>query len=76
MPGSGGTARLVKAMGKSKAMEYILSCNTFDAIEAEKSGLVSKIFPPEKLVEEAIKLGNKIASYSQPAVIMAKECIN
>ena len=51
-------------MGKSKAMEYILTGNMFDALEAEKHGLVSRIVEPDKLVEEAVKLGNKIAGFS------------
>ena len=58
VPGCGGTQRLVKAMGKSRAMEYILTGNFFDAQEALQHGIVSKIFEPNALVDEAVKLGN------------------
>jgi enoyl-CoA hydratase/carnithine racemase len=64
IPGCGGTQRLVKAMGKSKAMEYILTGNMFDAQEAEKCGLVSRVVEPGKVVEEALKVAAKIASFS------------
>ncbi|RKP23905.1 ClpP/crotonase-like domain-containing protein [Syncephalis pseudoplumigaleata] len=77
IPGAGGTQRLVKAVGKSKAMEMVLT-GTFNlsAEEAERAGLVSKVFPPEKVVDEAIKTASIIASRSQPSVQMAKEAIN
>lgn len=76
IPGVGGTQRLTKAMGKSKAMEFILTGDFFSAEEAEKAGLVSRIIPSAKLVDEAVKMADKISSYSQPIVAMAKECVN
>ena len=63
-------------MGKSRAMEFILSGNNISADEALKSGLVSKVLEPEKLLSEAIALGNIIAGYSEPIVAMAKDCVN
>jgi len=77
IPGAGGTQRLVKAVGKSKAMEIVLGGSwNLTAQQAEQAGLVSKVFPPEQLVDEALKTASKIAEYSQPAVQMAKECVN
>ena len=76
IPGGGGTQRLIRAIGKSKAMEMILTGNMIDAQEAEKHGLVSRVVPNDQLFNEAMKLAEKIASFSQPAVAMAKETVN
>jgi len=76
IPGSGGTQRLTRAVGKAKAMEMVLTGRQMDAVEAERSGLVSRIVPAESLINEAIKAAEKIASMSLPAVLMAKEAVN
>jgi enoyl-CoA hydratase len=76
IPGSGGTQRLTRAVGKAKAMEMILSGRMIDAAEAERSGLVSRVVANDKLLEEALKLADKIAAQSRPAVMAAKEAVN
>ena len=76
MPGAGGTQRLPRLIGKAKAMDMILTGRMMDAAEAERSGLVSRVVAPEKLLEEAFAAAEKIASYSQPIVMMAKETVN
>jgi enoyl-CoA hydratase len=76
IPGAGGTQRLTRAIGKSKAMEMILSGRMMDAAEAERSNLVARVVPAAELVAEAVKLGEKIASLSAPSVAMAKEAVN
>ena len=76
IPGSGGTQRLTRFVGKSKAMEMCLTGRMMDAAEAERSGLVSRVVPLASLMEEALKAADKIASLSRPVVMMAKECVN
>jgi len=76
IPGLGGTQRLVRAIGKSKAMELVLTGNTLDAQAAERAGLVSRVVSDDKLMDSALETANKIASFSKPIVMMAKDCVN
>lgn len=76
MPGAGGTQRLTRFVGKSKAMEMCLTGRIMDAEEAERSGLVSRIVPVADLRDEAIKVAGKIAEFSQPITMMTKEAVN
>ena len=76
MPGAGGTQRLPRAVGKAKAMDLCLTARTMDAQEAERCGLVSRVVPLEKLMDEALAVAQKIATYSLPVVMMIKESIN
>jgi enoyl-CoA hydratase len=76
IPGAGGTQRLTRFVGKSKAMEMVLTGRTMDAEEAERAGLVSRVVPLDQLMEEAIKVAHKIDKLSRPAVMMAKEAVN
>jgi enoyl-CoA hydratase len=76
IPGVGGTQRLVRAVGKAKAMEMILSGRFMAAEEAERAGLVSRIVPDAELVDEAVKVAQKIADMSLPAVILAKSSVD
>ena len=76
IPGAGGTQRLPRAVGKAKAMDLILSARMMDAREAESAGLVSRVVAADKVVDEAIATANAIASFSLPAVMMAKEAVN
>src|SRR5476651_2614943 len=76
IPGAGGTQRLPRAVSKSKAMDLCLTGRMMDAAEAERSGLVSRIVPADKLMEEALAAAEKIAAMSRPAAAMAKEAIN
>jgi enoyl-CoA hydratase len=76
MPGMGGTQRLPRAVGKAKAMDWCLTGRMIDAAEAEKSGLVARVVPANKLVDEALAVAAKIASYSLPVVLKVKEAIN
>ncbi len=76
IPGSGGTQRLTRAVGKAKAMEMCLTGRMMDAAEAERSGLVARVVPAADLMAEAMKTAEKIASLSRPIVMMAKEAVN
>lgn len=76
VPGGGGSQRLARYVGKSKAMEMVLTGRTMDAEEAERCGLVSRILPQEELLEEALRTAERIARLSQPVVAMAKEAVN
>lgn len=76
IPGAGGTQRLTRFVGKSKAMEMVLTGRMMDAEEAERAGLVSRVVPLDDLVDEAISTAAKIAKLSRPVVMMAKESVN
>ncbi|CAM9288574.1 unnamed protein product [Pylaiella littoralis] len=74
--GWGGTQRLVRAVGKSKAMEMVLTGNQIDAHQAERDGLVARVYPAEELVDQAVAMAAKIGSMSLPLSLMAKEATN
>ena len=76
IPGMGGSQRLTRFVGKSKAMDMCLTGRMMDAAEAERSGLVSRVVPASDLIEEALKAAARIADLSLPSVMMAKEAIN
>jgi enoyl-CoA hydratase len=76
MPGAGGTQRLTRFIGKAKAMEMILTGRTMAAAEAEACGLVSRLVPQAQLLDEAVAAAARIAGYSRPIVMMAKETVN
>ena len=76
VPGAGGTQRLPLAVGKSKAMDMVLTGRFMDATEAERAGLVSRIVPLGKLLEEALAAAELINAMSGPSVMMAKACVN
>ena len=75
-PGIGGSQRLTRFVGKSKAMDMILTARMMDAAEAERSGLVSRVVPVDKLLDEAMAAAKKIAAQSPLAVAMNKELVN
>lgn len=76
LPGAGGSQRLPRAVGKSKAMDMVLTGRMMDSAEAERSGLVSRVVPADKLMQESIDVATAIASMSLPSVMMAKEAVN
>ena len=76
LPGAGGTQRLPRFVGKAKAMEMVLTGRIMDANEAERCGLVSRVLPPDRLIEEAIKTAEKICGLSLSVVMLAKESVN
>ena len=76
MPGMGGSQRLTRAVGKAKAMDMCLTGRMMDAAEAERSGLVSRVVPAAGLLDEALAAAAKIADFSLPSVMMAKEAVN
>jgi len=76
IPGMGGSQRLTRAIGKSKAMDMILTGRMMDAEEAERSGLVARIIPEDKLLEETIETAATIADFSRPSVFAAKETVD
>ncbi|MBV8888913.1 MAG: enoyl-CoA hydratase [Alphaproteobacteria bacterium] len=76
MPGAGGTQRLARFVGKAKAMDLCLTGRMMDAAEAERAGLVSRIVPADKLLEEAVAAADRIAQMSRPIAMMVKESVN
>lgn len=76
LPGAGGTQRLPRFVGKSKAMEMVLTGRMMDAAEAERCGLVSRVLPAAALIEEAVKTAEKMCELSLPVVMLAKESVN
>ena len=76
IPGAGGTQRLTRAVGKSKAMDMVLTGRMMDAAEAERGNLVSRVIPAEQLVPEALKVAEKLAGLSSVATAMAKVAVN
>jgi enoyl-CoA hydratase len=76
IPGAGGTQRLPRAVGKSKAMDLVLTGRTMDAAEAERAGLVSRVVPADKLLEETLAAAAQVAEFPLQAVMAAKEAIN
>jgi enoyl-CoA hydratase len=76
IPGAGGTQRLPRAVGKAKAMDLVLTARNMDANEAERAGLVARIVPADKLLDEALAAANAICEFSLPVVMAAKESVN
>jgi enoyl-CoA hydratase len=75
LPGAGGTQRLTRSVGKSKAMDMVLTGRMIDAAEAERIGLVARVVPADALINEAVDAATAIAGFSRPAVLMAKESV-
>jgi len=76
IPGAGGTQRLPRAVGKSKAMDMVLTARLMDAAEAERTGLVSRVVAADRLLDEALAAAATINAMSGPSVALAKECVN
>ncbi len=76
IPGAGGSQRLTRAVGKSKAMDMVLTGRMMDAAEAERANLVTRVVPVADLIAEAVKMGETIAGFSLPSVVLAKEAVN
>jgi enoyl-CoA hydratase len=76
IPGAGGTQRLPRAVGKAKAMDLVLTGRMMDAAEAERAGLVSRVVPAERLMDEALAAAHLICALGLPSVIAAKDCVN
>jgi enoyl-CoA hydratase len=76
IPGAGGTQRLPRAVGKSKAMDMVLTARMMDAAEAERAGLVSRVVPADKLMDEVLAAAEAINALSGPSVMLAKACVN
>ena len=76
LPGSGGTQRLPRAIGKAKTMDMCLTARLMGAEEAERSGLVARVVPTDKLLDEALAVATEIANFSLPVVMMIKESVN
>lgn len=76
IPGIGGTQRLTRVVGKAKAMDMCLTGDFLSAAEAKQYGMVARLVPDDKVVEEASKVAKKIASYSRPVVALCKEAVN
>ena len=76
LPGAGGTQRLPRAVGKAKAMDLCLTGRFMDAQEAERCGLVSRLYPAEQVLDEALAAARSIAAYSLPVLMMLKEAVN
>jgi len=76
IPGAGGTQRLPRAIGKAKAMDMVLTGRMIDAAEAERCGLVSRVVPSDKLLDDALAIGELICTLGSASVLAAKECVN
>jgi enoyl-CoA hydratase len=76
LPGAGGTQRLTRAIGKAKTMDLVLTGRMMDAAEAERCGLVARVVPADKLMIESLAVAERVASFSRPISMMAKESVN